>query len=224
MSRRSMSNRAKREKQAAAFLRDLPNVHERGDTPAHSGGLNPRLGQLMIDEIGRFGSGPRSIETGAGNSTLLFMMLGCSAVTAIAPDERLGRRIHGEAVQRGLDESVLRYINDRSERALPPLALDENARCDIAFIDGNHGWPSVFVDFCYLNMMMERDAVLFVDDVHLYACAQLMLLLREQPEFEQVSVVGKMATFRKRTDARFLPDWRGEPFILTNTSGVIVGG
>jgi hypothetical protein len=38
--------------------------------------------------------------------------------------------------------------------------------------------------------MMERDAVLFVDDVHIYACAQLMLLLREQPEFEQASLVG----------------------------------
>jgi hypothetical protein len=48
-------------------------------------------------------------------------------------------------------------------------------------------------------------------------------MLREQPEFEQVSLVGKMATFRKRTNAQFLPDWRGEPSILTNTSGVIVG-
>jgi hypothetical protein len=103
---------------------------------------------------------------------------------------------------------VLRYISDRSERALPLLALDEEARCEVAFIDGNHGWPSVFVDFCYLNMMMERDAVLFLDDVQVYACAQLMLLLREQPEFERVSLVGKMATFRRRTNAQFLPDGR----------------
>jgi hypothetical protein len=224
MSRQLLFNRAKGEKQAAGFLRDLPKVHERGDTPAHSGGLNPRLGQVMIDEIGKLGEGPQSIETGAGNSTLLFMMLGCSAVTAIAPDEKLGHRIRSEAADRGLDDSVLRYINDRSERALPRLALDEDARCEIAFIDGNHGWPSVFVDFCYLNMMMEQGALLFVDDVHIYACSQLMLLLREQPEFEQISLVGKMGTFRKRTSAKFLPDWRGEPFILTNTLGVIVGG
>jgi hypothetical protein len=51
-----------------------------------------------------------------------------------------------------------------------------------------------------------------------------MLLLREQPGFELVSMVGKMATFRKRTRARFLPDWRGEPFIVTNTSGVVLAG
>jgi hypothetical protein len=211
------------EQQAVAFLMDLPKVHERG-TPAHAGGLNPRLGQVMIDEISKLGPGPRSIETGAGNSTLLFIILGCSAVTAIASDQELGPRIRAEAAARGLDDSVLRYISDRSERALPLLALDEEARCEVAFIDGNHGWPSVFVDFCYLNMMMERDAVLFLDDVQVYACAQLMLLLREQPEFERVSLVGKMATFRRRTNAQFLPDWRGEPFIRTKSTGVIVGG
>lgn len=224
MSPRLMFNRAKAERHVVAFLRDLPRVHERGDQPAHSGGLNPRLGQVMIDEIRKLGDGPRSIETGAGNSTLLFMMLGCSSVTAIAPDEKLGRRIRSEAADRNVDDSVLRFINDRSERALPRLALDENARCEIGFIDGNHGWPSVFVDFCYLNMMLQQDGVLFVDDVHVYACAQLMLLLRDQPEFELVSLVGKMATFRKKTTAQFLPDWRGEPFILANTTGVIVGG
>jgi hypothetical protein len=41
-----------------------------------------------------------------------------------------------------------------------------------------------------------------VDDVHLYSCAQLALLLKQQPGFELVSVVSKLATFRKRTRAR----------------------
>jgi hypothetical protein len=209
-----------RQEQAAAFLRDLPKVHERGERPPRPGGLNPRIGQVMIDEIAKLGDGPRSIETGAGNSSLMFMMLGCSSVTAIAPDEKLGARIRKEAAERGVDDSVLRYIEERSEVALPRLALEEQARCDIAFIDGNHGWPSVFVDFCYLNMMMVPDAVLFVDDVQLYSCAQLMLLLKEQPGFELVSVVSKLATFRKRTKRRFLPDWLEEPFVVSNTSFV----
>jgi hypothetical protein len=135
----------------------------------------------------------------------------------------LGRRIHQEAEDRGLDVNVLTYINDRSERALPRLALEKQTRCQAAFIDGNHGWPSVFVDFCYLNMMMDRGAVLFIDDVHVYACAQLMLLLQAQPEYEFVRLDGKLATFRKATDREFLPDWRGEPFILMNTTGVSLG-
>ena len=212
-----LSHQEERGKQAEAFLRDLPKVHDRAPRPPHSGGLNPRIGQVMIDEIAKLDDGPRSIETGAGNSTLLFMMLGCSKVTAIAPDPKLGPRIRSEAAARQLDDGVFRFIEDRSEVALPRLALDEKAACEIAFIDGNHGWPSVLVDFCYLNMMMKQDAVLFVDDVQLYSCAQLALLLKGQPEFEMVSVVGKMATFRKRTRVRFLPDWWREPFLVANT-------
>ena len=92
---------AARHEQAAAFLRELPKVHERGQRPPRSGGLNPRIGQVIIDEIAKLDDGPRSIETGAGNSSLLFMMLGCSSVTAIAPDEKLGHRIVSEADAHG---------------------------------------------------------------------------------------------------------------------------
>lgn len=67
----------------------------------------------MIDEVAKLDEGPRSIETGAGNSSLLFMMLGCSHVTAIAPDEKLRHRILSEAAQRGLDHRVFRHIEDR---------------------------------------------------------------------------------------------------------------
>lgn len=204
------------ESPAQTFLRNLPPVHERGERPAHTGGLNTRLGQVMIDELEKLDS-PAIVETGAGNSTLLFMMLGCSSVTAIAPDKKLGERIHREATERGLDTTVLTYVQDRSERALPKLALDDKRRCQAALIDGNHGWPSVFVDFCYLNIMMNRGGILFVDDVQIYACGQLMLLLKAQPEFEFVRLDGKMATFRKVSTSPFLPDWRDEPFIVQNT-------
>jgi len=218
-----MASYEARAKRADEFLRDLPTVHERGSVPAHSGGLNPRLGRVFIDEIANLKGDIRTIETGAGNSTLLFMMLGCTSVTAIAPDEKLGRRIESEAKARRLDTKVLRYLNDRSEVALPRLALQERVGCEVAFIDGNHGWPSVFVDFCYLNMMLVQGGLLFIDDVHVYACAQLMLLLQSQPEYEELSLVGKMATFRKTSSADYLPDWRGEPFILANTTGVVLG-
>jgi hypothetical protein len=66
-------------------------------------------------------------------------MLGCWVVPAIAPDKKLSRRIQPKAAERGLDEGVLRFINDRSERALPRLALEEHPACDIGFNDGNHG-------------------------------------------------------------------------------------
>ena len=203
---------------ARAFLRDLPPLHDRPPLPPHSGGLNPRLGQVFIDQLAPLNA-PRIIETGAGNSTLLFLMLGCTVVS-IAPDDELERQIRSQAEARGLDLGRLTYVCDRSERALPHLALSVKTRCEAAYIDGNHGWPSVMVDFCYLNMMLEEAGLLFVDDVQIYAVAQLVLLLRSQPGWEFVSLVGKMATFRKKSRGEFLPDFRGEPFILANSLGI----
>jgi Methyltransferase domain len=191
-----------------AFLSDLPKVHDRPPTPPHSGGLNPRLGRVIAEQIEALDS-PSVIETGAG----------CS-VTSIAPDPKLGDRIRQEAEARDLDVARLTYVCDRSERALPRLALDQRATCEAAFIDGNHGWPTVMVDFCYLNMMLQRGGLLFIDDVQIYACTQLMLLLRGQPEFEQISLAGKMATFRKVTREPFLPDSAGEPFIMANSTNL----
>jgi hypothetical protein len=44
-----------------------------------------------------------------------------------------------------------------------------------------------------------------------------VLLLRAQPEYELVSVVAKMATFRKKSANSFLPNFRGEPYIMMNS-------
>jgi hypothetical protein len=51
-------------------------------------------------------------------------------------------------------------------------------------------------------------------------CAQLMLLLQAQPEYEFVRLDGKESTFRKAITEQFVPGWRGEPFIVVNTAGV----
>jgi hypothetical protein len=201
------------------FLRDLPLLHQLpGHEEPHSGGLNTQLGQVFIDELSKMNA-PHIIETGAGNSTLLFLMLGCT-VTSIAPDDTLGDGIRKQAETRGLDTGRLTYICERSERALPDLALNAKTRCQAAYIDGNHGWPAVMVDFCYMNMMLDAGGLLFLDDIQMYTVAQLVLLLKGQPGWEFVSRVQKMATFRKTTNKEFLPDFRGEPFVVANSVGI----
>ncbi|MEK6250799.1 MAG: class I SAM-dependent methyltransferase [Actinomycetota bacterium] len=170
----------------------------------------------MITEVSRYES-PRVIETGAGATTLLFCCLGPTAVTSIAPDAELHERILAEAAAREISVDPLRYVCERSEVALPQLA-DEGDQFDVGLIDGGHNWPSVFVDFCYINMMMPAGGTLFVDDVHLYSVSQLYLLLRQQEEFEYVTLDDKLATFRKLVWSPFLPEWTEEPYIAQNST------
>ncbi len=201
---------------ARAFLRDLPKLHYWNDT-WQVGGLNPQVGDRLIEIVTAVDK-PEIIETGAGSSTLLFLQLQPLSLTTIAPDAALRDRMLAEAEKRGIPTAALRFIADRSELVLPKLAADGETY-NIAFIDGNHGWPAVFVDFCYLNYMLTEHGLLIVDDLHLYSCAQLYLLLLQQPEYELASLDanGKQATFRKITGERWLPDWRREPFIVMNS-------
>lgn len=67
--------------------------------------------------------------------------------------------------------------------------------------------------------MLRDGGTLFLDDIHLFSVAQLLALLRQQKEFEVVAAEGKFATLRKVRPARYLPDWRREPYLTANTPG-----
>jgi hypothetical protein len=199
---------------AQALLGNLPKLHHWGGSP-QVGGLNRPIGERIITEVGRYDR-PRIVETGAGASTLLFCCLDPAALTSIALRAELHEHIREEAAARQIGVDCLRFICERSEIALPRIAA-EGDRYEVGLMDGSHNWPSVFVDFCYINMMMPAGGTLFVDDLQLYSVAQLYLLLRQQDQFEQVAVDGKFATFRKLVDKPFLPEWFWEPYIANSS-------
>lgn len=199
---------------ARGLLGNLPSLHHWGGR-WRVGGLTTPIGERILSETTAHDA-PRVLETGAGASTLLFCCLEPSELTAIAPDSGLRDRILSEASDREISVEPLDFICERSEVALPSLAA-EGRKVDVALIDGCHNWPGVFVDFCYINMMMGPGGTLFLDDIHLYSVAQLYALLRQQEEFEYVSLDSKFATFRKVSEQPFLPEWRSQPFIEQNT-------
>jgi hypothetical protein len=201
---------------ARALLDDLPKLHDFGRGP-EVGGLDKQIGERIIAEVSRH-EAPRIVETGAGASTLLFLCLEPKALTSIAPDAGLHERMLAEAHEREISTDRLQFVCEQSELALPRLfALGE--RFDIGLIDGCHNWPAVFVDFCYINMILPMGGTLFIDDVQLYSVEQLYLFLREQEEYEYVSLDGKFATFRKVLDRPLLSEWDTQPFIVRNTVG-----
>jgi hypothetical protein len=199
---------------AGDLLENLPSLHHWGGR-WRVGGLTMPIGERIVSELSTHDA-PRVLETGAGASTLLFCCLEPSELTSIAPDSGLRDRIFAQAAKREIPVEALDFICERSEVALPPLAA-EGRRVDVALIDGCHNWPGVFVDFCYINMMMGKGGTLFVDDVHLYSVGQLYALLRQQEGFEYVGLDSKLATFRKLSDDPFLPEWRSQPYIEHNS-------
>ena len=65
------------------LLNDPPKLHIWGGTP-QVGGMNKQIGNRIIELMGDLES-PAVMETGAGVSTMLFLLLGARPMTTIAP-------------------------------------------------------------------------------------------------------------------------------------------
>lgn len=200
------------------YLSDLPLLHHWGGEWRTGGFRAPQL-RAISDVIRDAFPHPRILETGAGNTTLTFLHLEPERVVSIAPDEGLRDRIQAYCSEHGIPVDRLDFRVARSETELPLLAASDD-RFDVAFIDGSHGWPSVFVDFCYMHAVVPQGGLLFIDDVQLYSVAELCRLLEQQPGYELVNDLGKVQVWQKQIKARFLPDHAQEPYIVERSTAV----
>jgi hypothetical protein len=197
------------------YLANIPNLHTWDNKTWNTGGFDrwafDPLHALIAKHLPPH---PAFIETRAGNSTLFFLLHAPSRVVSIAPDPELFERIHTYCAQHGISEAPLTAHNASSQWVLPPLAASGEAPFDFALIDGHHGMSMVFVDFHYLNALVRTGGFIMIDDVHLHSAAELANLLSEQWGYEAVLDPGKFVVFRKTTDARELPDFGGQPYVM----------
>ena len=185
------------------FLGNIPKLHtwDNGKTWV-TGGFQKEHLQLINDTIcACFGSKQVSvIETGAGNSTLLFLLMKAARLVSICPDPALHKRILAYCDQHHIDYSQLDYRQEFSEWMLPEIARSVRQgapRFDVAFMDGGHGWPTVFVDFCYMNYVLPKGGLLVTDDIQLHSVKELCRLLDEQPGFRCIEKLNKIRIWRK---------------------------
>lgn len=195
-----------------AKFKELPDFHMwvdgEGKTFLTSGGFHIRHLQWMSDLLDQHikdYAKSAIVETGAGLSTALFLAKGFGSVTSIAPDLFLERNIIRWCAKNGISTEPLRFRMNRAEIELPRLveSLGIHERIDVALIDGDHGWPNVFVDFCYLNMALRTGGLIIFDDCNVYPVAECVNFLREEPGWEVVGSFSKMTAFRRKTAERF---------------------
>jgi hypothetical protein len=200
------------------YLAEVPRLHswDHGRTWVTGGFEATHLSQIAAAIRSRFAR-PRVIETGAGNSTLTFLFTSPARVLSICPEEQLFQRIIQYCEDKGMDHSALETRTTFSQFALPEI-FRTGETFDFALVDGAHGWPLVMVDFCYMNAMLRKGALLMIDDVQLHSIAELMRLLDEQPGFTRACDLGKSVIYAKLTDDPFLPEWVGQPYIVRRSN------
>lgn len=201
------------------YLANLPLLHtwDEGKT-WNTGGFGPEHLLPMLEFFGKNSPArPAILETGAGNSTLSFLLLRPGSLVSICPEQALFERIRKFATEHDLDLRPWTPHVDGSEWALPKLAdlsRGTGPTLDIALIDGCHNWPLVFVDFCYVHFLLRTGGYLILDDLQLHSVKELARLLAEGDEYVRVLDLGKTIVLQKRTTGRTMPEWNGEPYIV----------
>ncbi len=201
------------------FLDNIPELHSwDGGVTWNKGGFSRLELEIIYNTIVQeIGLNAVVAETGAGNSTLAMLLAEPARLTSIAPDAELFHRINSACNSIGINAAPLDNVEARSEDALPDFAKElEQSDCELDFclIDGGHGWPTVFVDFCYFNRVLKVGGFLMIDDTQLFSVEELSNFLIEDPCFEVHTVMRKSILFRKTRSLRYLPDFGAQPYIM----------
>ena len=199
------------------LLADPPRVHEELNAP-------PELGVWLTERAcyelmaGLVAPGTRTLETGLGVSTALFLALGAEH-TCIVPSEPQVTELRRYCDKHGIPTDALRVELGRSEDVLPSLSIEP---VDLVFIDGSHGFPTPMIDWFYGARLLRRDGVVVLDDRQLPAVAIVVGYLDADPRWRAVGRTGKWAAFARLTNEPIAGDWYDQPFYAGTDGSVLL--
>lgn len=154
--------------------------------------------------------GARTLETGAGLSTLAFALAGAEHV-CITPAATESERLRDYAAEHGIALDRVRFETAPSERVLPML---DPGPLDLVLIDGSHSFPQPFIDWFYTHPHLKLGGLVVIDDTHVWTGRLLRDFLHAEPEWEVAEEwFGRAVAFRKiaPTDPDKL--WLDQPLV-----------
>ena len=170
----------------------------------------------MSKEFGRYLLGivkpnMRTLETGAGISTLMFA-LGGSKHTAVTPWQDEMEGIHKYADTLGIDMSRVDLVASPSEKYLPTLTTEE---LDIVFIDGKHAFPWPILDWYHTADRLKIGGLIMLDDREMPSVRILSEFLKaNSPRWQFIETAGdRTDVFKKLTASIHDVAWHEQPWV-----------
>jgi hypothetical protein len=187
-------------------IADPPRVHPGApDNAAWS--TEESCYRFMADQIG---NGSRTLETGAGVSTVLFAAWRCDHV-AVVPYASEAAAVEQYLDDQGIARDSLRFDLRPSEEALPTLSRE--SPFDLVFVDGCHGFPAPIIDWFYGAGLLRKGGIVVFDDVQLPQVQCLLTTFIEPDErWEPVAGTTKWRAFRRLSEGSLGEEWFAQPF------------
>ena len=160
--------------------------------------------------------GWRTLETGAGCSTLVLALRGAHHM-AITPSATEIQAIRDYAAEAGIPLDHVTFAAQPSERCLPHL---EAADLDLVLLDGKHAFPWPMVDWFFTADRLKEGGWLLLDDAQMRSVAVLADFLNADPAWQQEQdFSGKTLAFRKVRPRALDVAWHMQPWNLAPLDG-----
>jgi predicted O-methyltransferase YrrM len=171
-------------------------------------GLEKEVLRFIADSVEK---GNRTLETGAGCSTLVFAARQTQH-TAITPSETEIQRIREYAGENDIALTGVRFIPQPSELYLPGC---EESNLDLVLLDGKHSFPWPIVDWFFTGDRLKRGGLMLLDDVQIRSVAVLAEFIAAEPGWKLVrSFSDKTLVFRKVQDKVLDVAWHMQPWTV----------
>lgn len=180
-------------------------------------GIGPEVLSFIADSISE---GSRTLETGAGCSTLVFAIRGSDhiAVTPSRPEIAL---IIQYAAQREIPLGKVRFVPESSDRYLPRCAAEG---LDLVLLDGKHAFPWPIIDWFFTADRLRKGGVMVIDDVQMRSVAILAEFMGVDPGWQLIrDFSGKTMAFRKIRDSIHDVAWHMQPYTVGRPAGAAAG-
>ncbi len=178
-------------------------------------GLSPEVLKFIVERVR---PGDRTVETGSGYSTVAFAIAG-SEHTAVSPAPWEHERIRRWCDERGISLSNVSIREGFSQEVLPGLGPES---LDFVLIDGDHSFPTVFVDYWYTASRLRPGGLLVVDDTQIRTGDVLCEFLEAEADTGRWRTECRFPTtavFMKMTEQLIdLQGWAAQPYCTKPSS------
>ena len=183
------------------LIAELPHFHAWPDGKPANWAVAPAVLHFIY---GQLKPGMRTLETGAGHTTVAFAIAETAHV-CITPDRSQADRIRSYCADHGIECSV-KFIHESSDVALAS-GRDIPETLDFVLIDGAHRFPFPILDWHYTEQRLRVGGVVAVDDFPMPSVRILHDFLMGEDEWELIKKFQVTSFFRRKRATENTRDW-----------------
>ena len=201
-----------------ALLREQPNFHAdyAGDRLIQSEVFNWRLNpEVLLWMLEGVAPNSRTLETGCGYSTVVFSLLGSEHIT-ISPFVEEHQAIQRWCSRNQISTNRVTFVARTSQDVI--ATMQGGPPLDLVLVDGDHAFPTPFIDWYYTAERLKPGGYLIVDDTNLITGTILRDFLKmERGRWDLVTEIGTTAIFARATGESVVRGlwWGLQPFCAT---------